>query len=133
MCSSFGRIMTPDQPHFEVASARELIDRHGLTAANRPKIELDASRVPKQFRKWIPLAERWGIGDDLIREDCVNAAASDELSELLAFGDAYDAVLDEWLAGPESNSPEPTEEYCAFTCLGMAWDLAKLRHERTKE
>jgi hypothetical protein len=125
--------MTPDQPRFEVASGKELIDRYGLTAANRQTIRLDATRVPEQFRIWIPLAERWGIGDDLIREDCVSTAAPSELRELLEFGDAYDEVLDEWLTGPESESKAPSEEYCAFTCLGMAWDLAQLRTNQIAE
>jgi hypothetical protein len=122
----------PDEPHFEVASGKELREKCGLTAENRPTIRLDASRVPVQFRQWIPLAERWGIGDDLIRDDCVHKATPDELRELLAFGDAYDAVLTEWLAGPDADSPPFSGEYVAFTCLGMAWDLAKVlerKHE----
>ncbi len=125
--------MTPDRPQFAVASAKELIEQHGLIAANRPTIKLDASLVPERFRSWIPLAERWGVGDDLIREDCVNTATLKELSELLEFGDVYDSVLDEWLAGPESESTTPSEEYCAFTCLGMAWDLANLRHQSNRQ
>src|SRR3954468_879003 len=111
-----------DEPHFEVASGRELREKYGLTAENKPVIHLDASRVPEQFRHWIPLAERWGISDDLIREDCVDRATPQQLSELLVFGDSYDAVLTEWLAGPESSAPRPTQEYVAFSCLGMAWD-----------
>jgi hypothetical protein len=73
-----------------------------------------------------------GIGDDLIRDDCVQKATPEELRELLAFGDAYDSVLTEWLAGPDADSPPFTEEYVAFTCLGMAWDLARVhvkKHE----
>jgi hypothetical protein len=116
----------PNEPHFESASGKELREKYGLSAENRPTIHLDASRVPVQFRQWIPLAERWGISDDLIRDDCVYKATSDELRELLAFGDAYDAVLTEWLAGPDADSPPFSEEYVAFTCLGMAWDLARV-------
>ena len=73
----------PDKPHFEVASGKELREKYGLTAENRPTIHLDPSRVPAQFRQWIPLAERWGIGDDLIRDDCVQKATPEELRELL--------------------------------------------------
>lgn len=122
----------PNEPHFEVASGKELREKYGLTAENRPTIHIDPSRVPVQFRRWIPLAERWGIGDDLIRDDSVHKATPDELSELLAFGDAYDSVLTEWLAGPDADSPPFSEEYVAFTCLGMAWDLARVlarKHE----
>lgn len=60
--------------YFEVASGRELRARYGLTAENRPIILLDPARVPEAFRHWIPLAEKWGVSDDLIRDDCVARA-----------------------------------------------------------
>jgi len=123
----------PDEPYFEVASGKELREKYGLTARNCPTIHLDSSRVPAQFRQWISLAERWGIGDDLIREDCVHKATAEELRELLAFGDAYDTVLTEWLAGSEADSPQPTQEYIAFTCLGMAWDLARVLAKKDED
>ena len=118
--------MKNDEPYFEIASGRELREKYGLTAANRPTIRLNPANVPEQFRQWIPLAERWGIGDDLIRDDCIRIASPTDLEELLAFGDAYDAVLTEWLAGAESHNSNPSEEYVAFTCLGMAYDEAKV-------
>lgn len=121
-----------EEPHFEVGRAGDLRRKHGLTAENRPTIRLDPTRIPEQFRSWIPLAERWGIGDDLIREDCVVKASLAELEELLSFGSVYDAMLTEWLAGPESFSPDPTEEYVAFSCLGMAWDLAGVVERQRK-
>lgn len=123
----------PDKPHFEVASAKELREKYGLTAENRPAIHLDASRVPVQFRQWISLAEHWGIGDDLIREDCVEKATPEELRQLLAFGDAYDSVLTDWLAELEANTPPFTEEYIAFSCLGMAWDLARVLSDKHED
>lgn len=116
----------PDEPHFEIASGKELREKYGLTGENRPTIHLDSSLVPAPFRQWIPLAERWGIADDLIREDCVYKAAPDELRELLAFADAYEDVLTEWLAGPAAGSPPFSDEYVAFSCLGMACDLARV-------
>lgn len=122
----------PDDPDFEVAPGKELRQKYGLTAENRPTIRLDPARVPEQFRGWIPLAELWGIGDDLIREDCVHKATPRELRDLLSFGDAYDEVMSKWLAGPESCAPEPTEEYVAFTCLGLAWDLARVLKQKTE-
>src|SRR6185295_970852 len=116
--------------HFEVGESRELRERHGLNAENRPPIRLDPSRVPEKFRRWIPLAERWGIADDLTREDCVSKASTGELQDLLAFRNAYDEVLAQWLSGPESESPRPTPEYVAFSALGFALDEAVFRSER---
>ena len=115
---------------FEIASGADLQKRYGLTAENRPTIRLESSLVPEPFRRWIPLAEQWGIGDDLIREDCVMEATTQELQDLLKFD--YENVLDAWLAGPEAKSPNPTNEYIAFSCLGMAWDYAAVILEKRK-
>ena len=86
---------------------------------------LDSSQVPEKFRRLIPLAERWGIGDDFLREEAVRKATGRDLEELLAFREDFDAVA-EWLAGPESYSSHPTPEYIAFSDLAMAWELANL-------
>jgi hypothetical protein len=123
-----------EEPQFEIGRVGDLKRKFGLTAENRPKILLDPTRVPEQFRGLIPLAERWGIGDDLVREDCVMKATEAELTELLSIGSVYDAMLTEWLVGPESYSPNPTDEYVAFSCLGMAWDLADfVKRQRKKD
>ena len=114
----------PDEPCFEVASGDELRKKYSLTAANRPTFRLDPAQVPERFRQWIPLAERWGISDDLIREDSVRTATRDELQDLMRFRGDYEAVLSEWLAKPESCGPQPTKEYIAFSCLGVAFDEA---------
>ena len=114
-----------NKPKFEVASGRVLREKYGLTAENRPNIQLDPLRVPNQFHAWIRLAERWGISDDLIRDDCLEKASVEEVCELLTFGEVYDAVLNEWLAGPEADSRKPSKEYVAFSALGLAWDLGR--------
>lgn len=118
---------------FEVAPAWRLKEKYGLNAANRPVIHLDSARVPEKYRRWIPLAERWGIGDDIIRDDCLDHASPEELRDILAYGEVVDDVLTDWLAGPEAESPDPTEEYVAFTCLMMAWDYAKVIASRRNQ
>jgi hypothetical protein len=118
---------------YEVAPVWYLRQKYGLTAANRPTIRLDPSRVPEKYRPWIPMAERWGVGDDIIRGDCVDNASTEELTQLLYCGEALDDIFEDWLAGPESHSPNPSEEYVAFTCLIMAWDEAKLIEKRRNE
>ena len=52
-------------------------------------IQLDPSRVPERFRKWTPMAQRWGgqLDDDIV-EEIVDDATRDELDELLALLDA---------------------------------------------
>jgi hypothetical protein len=89
---------------------------------------LDPTKVPAPLRPLLPVAEKWGIGDDFEREAAVDAASPQELEALVH---SIDAITDDdlygWLAGPESYNPQPTQEYIALTCLTMAIDAAMVR------
>jgi hypothetical protein len=95
--------------------------------AQPPKLNPD--NVPEAFRYLIPLAEKYGISDDCYRDDLIDTLDEAELRECASFLDSYDSVLDGWLAGPEANGPEFSTEYIAFSALGMAADMAKLKLE----
>jgi hypothetical protein len=77
----------------------------------------------------MPLAEGWGIPDDIMRCDCVAKGTDSELKGLRAMAslnrDTLDA-LEAWLSGPESTSLEPSLEYVTFTCLTMAYARSKV-------
>jgi hypothetical protein len=107
---------------FEVLPAGEMRARYGLTAANRPAISLDPAKVPAAMRPLIPLAERFGNGDDLIREDAVAKASPSEVEARRQAVAAHADAFDEWLAGPEADGPAFSEEHVAFSCLRMAAD-----------
>src|SRR5688500_20338669 len=47
-----------------------------------PSLQLDASKVPEDLRSLVPLAERWGIGDDVDRNAKVDKATDAERAEL---------------------------------------------------
>src|SRR6476469_3505388 len=96
--------------------------KYGLTAENRPTIVLDAVKVPAALRPLIPLAEQFGVSDDLIREDLITKSSAEELEAMRRAVEAHADAFDEWLAGPEAEGPEYSEEYIAFTCLRMAAD-----------
>jgi hypothetical protein len=81
--------------------------------------------VPEDLRPLIPYAEFWGIADDLERERLVRAASSDALVNLVAVIRAHDNALDRWLAGPEAQSAQPSDEYVAFSAMRMAADFAQ--------
>lgn len=89
-------------------------------------VELDARRVPPALGELLPLARRWGIGDDGYRSAAVEAATPAERTEIVAAVDRLDAALDEWLVGPAADD-SPTREYVALTCLTMAYDEVRLR------
>jgi hypothetical protein len=79
-------VLTRRQRTRGFAPASELQRKHGLYAESRPTIQLDAERVPQHLRHLISLAETWGIGDDIIRNDFI-AKASD--SDKRALHDAF--------------------------------------------
>jgi hypothetical protein len=103
-----------------IAPASELQREYGLYAENRPVIRLDPARVPSHLRHLVPLAEKWGIGDDIIRNDYIDKASETEKRELHdAFYEPFEQ-LTEWLDsfGKESM----TQEGEAFMCAQLALD-----------
>lgn len=107
---------------YEVLPSHEMQEKYGLYAENRPEIHLDSEKVPAPLRHLIPLAEQFGISDDIMREDLLEKTSQKERKAMtravLQCGDA----LDEWLAGPEADGPAYSDEYIAFSNLRLAAD-----------
>ena len=84
-------------------------------------VSLDPSHVPLSLQWVIPLAEKWGLSDDVARAERVDQARTDELRELLELFDTVDAdTLYGWLAGAQSYSLSPTDDFVGFIGLTMA-------------
>jgi len=79
--------------------------------------------IPIPLHPIIHYAEFWGVSDDAERESLVNAAPKYMKENLVAVIAEYDDELDEWLAGPEADSPVPSPEYIAFSAMRMASDF----------
>jgi hypothetical protein len=62
----------------KIAPASELQEEYDLYAKNRPTIQISVEEVPPGLRDLIPLAERWGIPDDIIRHDIFVKATQSE-------------------------------------------------------
>src|SRR5262245_32449561 len=112
--------MAGKHQEFGVRPAGEMRAKYGLTAENRPVIRLDPRNVPEGLRCLIPLAEKFGIGDDLIREDFLAKTPTTELREMKKAVQEHEDLLEEWLTGPSSTAPELSDEYVALTCLLMS-------------
>ena len=79
---------------------------------------LNPRNVPPGLVPLLPMAEKWGIGDDFEREAAVSNASRRELESLVrSIDNISDADLYGWLSGPESLNPNPSQEYLAITCL----------------
>jgi hypothetical protein len=101
--------------------------------ASVDSMALDPSKVPQPLAPLLPLAEKWGIGDDIDREAAVSAASLQELESLVrSVDDIRDEDLYGWLTGPEADNPAPSEEYVTITCLTMAADSARLELARLR-
>lgn len=104
----------------EIAPASDLQRKYGLYAENRPVIRLSPEQVPSHLRHLIPLAEKWGIGDDIIRHDYIAKASKTEKRELHdAFYEPYERIT-AWLGGFRANPM--AEEAEAFMYAQMALD-----------
>ncbi|MCW8880487.1 MAG: hypothetical protein OQK51_25790 [Kangiellaceae bacterium] len=86
--------------------------------------KLVKERVPACFWPLIPLAEKYGIADDVYRYRLVKSLGQIEKEQLSQFLYDYDNKLDEWLAGPESMAPDVSNEYVAFSALRIAAEEA---------
>ncbi|PIG09828.1 hypothetical protein [Comamonas sp. 26] len=85
---------------------------------------IDSQRVPAALRHLIPLAQKFGISDDLAREAIVSSSSMAEIKVLKQAVQANNALLDAWLAGPEATDPCFSNEYIAFSAMRMAADFA---------
>ena len=95
---------------------------------------LDPQKLPTKLIGLIPMAEKWGIGDDYEREAAVKGATVEELKELMHCTDGIsDDDLYGWLGGAESFNPHPSAEYLALTNLTMAMDSARTKLKRRTE
>lgn len=107
---------------YEVLTADEMRRKYGLVASNRPVIRLDPAKVPEKLRHLIPYAELWGVGDDLMRDDIVRTAPAEALADLKRIVLENEDLIDEWLAGPAADVPDPSDEYLAYSAMRIAAD-----------
>ena len=83
-----------------------------------PSLQLDASKVPEDLRSLVPLAERWGIGDDVDRNAKVDKATDAERAELKNAIDPVSTRITAWLDSFPSGAM--TDEAAAFMYMQLA-------------
>lgn len=81
-------------------------------------LSLDAAKVPADLRHLVPLAEQWGIGDDVERYARVERADDAERQALRSAVRPHDRRITEWL---DSFGDAPmTDEAAAFMYMLLA-------------
>ncbi|MGC5076585.1 hypothetical protein [Agrococcus sp. DT81.2] len=83
---------------------------------------LDPAPVPEPVRDLVPYAEVWGLGDDVERDELVEAAPAEARDDLLSIFSTRGGELEDWLAGPAADGPEYSAEYVAFVNMMMAYE-----------
>jgi hypothetical protein len=80
---------------------------------------LDAAAVPESLRGLVPLAERWGIGDDVERGRAIEQATEAEKEQLREAVDEHGAEITRWLDSFDRGEPM-TDEAAAFMYMQLA-------------
>ncbi len=72
--------------------------REPASSKDAPAVsQLDPDKVPEDLRDLVPLAQRWGIGDDVARPERVQRATEAERSELRSAFGPRQARITAWL------------------------------------
>ena len=78
----------------------------------RKKMNLEAANVPAEFRGLLPLAVTWGIGDDAIRGDVVEAATEADKRNLELALNGKLGAIDRWITSfPEVSMSREAEAF----------------------
>lgn len=113
-------LLQQDDDPRKIAPASELQRKYGLYAEYRPDMRLDPERVPEALRHLVPHAEKWGIGDDIIRNDLIDKATAAEKRELHdALYEPYEQI-NSWLSS--FGTAPMTDEAVAFMYMQEALD-----------
>ncbi len=82
------------------------------------RYELRAEDVPASLRHLVPLAEKWGIGDDVERGEFIEQASNSERQELMRALAPHQNAITAWLDSFESDPM--TDEAAAFMYMQLA-------------
>ena len=108
----------------EIGSAKDLQKKYSLYAYKRPIIKLNPDLVPEDLRDLIPMAEKWGINDDIIRSDFHEKSSAKSKLELKEKLNGRIDRINEWLDSFKEN--QMTEEAGAFMFMTLGADEMQL-------
>jgi len=69
--------------------------------------EIDVNEVPEHLRDLIPLAFKWGIGDDVVRSELEESSSEEEKEEFRRALTGRTATVTAWLDSFPANSVHP--------------------------
>jgi hypothetical protein len=81
----------------EILTSDQMKQKYGLTIENHKPNHLNPKNVPEELRDLTSIAEKWGIGDDVIRNDMHAKATYDEKQALKSALDGRTQSINQWL------------------------------------
>ena len=89
--------------------------------AGQSVVRLDSSQVPADLRDLLPLAEKWGIGDDVARSHFQGTASQAERDALKSALTGRNKRITEWLDSFSDAKPM-SDEATAFMYMQLGLD-----------
>jgi len=111
----------PRMKHGEILPADEMKAKYNLTSESYNPPNLDPEKVPEHLREFLPLAEKWGIGDDIIRYDFEQKASEEEKQAFKSALSGRMTEITKWLDSFEVGKPMSDEAAC-FMYMQLALD-----------
>jgi hypothetical protein len=95
--------------HGEILPANEMQEKYGVYGEKGPAIKIDRMEVPENLRDLIVMAERWGVGDDIIRSDIEEQASDTDKEAFRAKLKGRTKQVTDWLDSYGAEQPMPEE------------------------
>ena len=109
----------PKMRHGEILPADEMKAKYDLTAERYKPPQLNPKQIPQHLRDLLPMVVKWGIGDDIIRDDLQQKASEDEKQELRDSLYGRGQAIKEWLDSFGSNPMPPEAAAFMYMMLGL--------------
>lgn len=103
-------------------STDEIGNAMGINHQLLKLVEFSSLEAPENVRSLVPHARIFGIADDHERTQLFERTSVDVLRRIKADIESLDSLLDDWLAGDEAHSDDPTNAYVAFSAMRMGMD-----------
>jgi hypothetical protein len=110
-----------DLKHGEILPSAEIQKKYQLSSEERVPLRLDEKRVPDDLRDLIPIVEKWGIADDIIRGDFQSKASQAEKDALRKALTGRNSRITKWLDTFSEKLPM-TPEAAAFMYMQLGLD-----------
>ena len=94
-------------------------ERVSAPSSSESRTELSAANVPERLRALLPLAKKWGIGDDVERTEALKRASGEELQALRTAVQTHGTAITQWLDSFSSGA-DMTDEAAAFMYMQLA-------------